>query len=67
MSLLKFTSKYAEYLGESFASQVSYFTNRNSTANLHTLVEAVDDALRGIRKKGDKSHPLFGTQGVCPF
>lgn len=67
-SLLDFMSTYTEYLGESFALQVSRSTTiRNPTQNLKNLVEAVHHALRGIRKKGDKSHPLFGVQGVCPF
>lgn len=64
-SLLDFMSTYTEYLGESFASQVSRFTtNGNPTQNLITLVNAVHHTLRGIRKKGDKSHPLFGAQGI---
>ena len=67
-SLLDFVSTYAEYLGESFTSQVSRSTTiGNPTQNLKNFVEAVHHALRGIHKKGDKSHPLFGTQGVCPF
>jgi len=66
-SLQEFISTYARYLGESFTSRVSRFTNRNPTEDLYTLVEAVHHTLRGIRKKDDKSHPLFSVRGVCLF
>ena len=63
--LLDFKNTYAEYLGESFVSEISRFVPDNPVGNLSILIAAVHRALQDIHKKGDKNHPLFSVKGVC--
>jgi len=63
--LLEFKIAYAEDLGESFKSETSSFVQNDPTGNLTDLVHAVHRALRGIQKRGDKNHALWGVKGVC--
>jgi hypothetical protein len=65
--LSKFKRTYANDLGESFASATSTFRENNPAGNLRSLIDAVDDALQGIQKRGKKDHPLWDVRGVSLF
>ena len=65
--LSEFKLKYTEDLGESFTSETSGFVQNDPAGNLTDLVNAVNRALQGIQKRGEKGHPLWGVQGVCLF
>jgi hypothetical protein len=69
LGLEEFKYEYADGLGHSFSLATSGFTHtqNDSTGNLTVLIKAVDRVLRGIRKGGEESHPLWGIQGVCLF
>ena len=66
-TLSEFKLEYTKDLGESFASATSGFIQDDPAGNLTDLVLAVDRALQGIQKRGEKDHPLWGVQGVCLF
>ena len=65
--LSEFKLKYTEDLGESFASTTSGFIQNDPAGNLRDLVKAVDRALRDVKKRGEKNHPLRDVRGVCLF
>jgi hypothetical protein len=65
--LSEFRREYITDLGQSFESATSGFIQNNPARNLTTLVDAVDRALRDIKKRGGKNHPLRDVRGVCLF
>jgi hypothetical protein len=65
--LSKFKLEYTKDLGESFASATSGFIQNDPAGNLADLVLAVDRALRGIQRRGEKDHPLWDVRGVSLF
>jgi hypothetical protein len=65
--LSAFKRNYTDELGESFASATSAFKENNSAGNLRDLIGAVDHALQGIQKRGEKDHPLWEVHGVSLF
>jgi hypothetical protein len=65
--LLRFNRCYTNHLGQSFASATSDLIQNDPAGNLTDLVLAVNRALQGIQKRGEKDHPLWGVRGVCLF
>ena len=65
--LTEFKREYTDDLGQSFALATSGFKENDPTGNLKKLVKAVHRALRDIKRKGGKNHPLRDVQGVCLF
>ena len=62
-SLHEFTAGYAKYLDKSTSGL--QLSGTNVVGNLNSHVYAIHDMLRRIHEEGDKSHPLFGVEGVC--
>jgi hypothetical protein len=67
LGLEEFKLEYTNDLGQSFASATSRFKENDPTGNLTVLIKAVDRVLRGIQKRGEESHPLWGIRGVYLF
>jgi hypothetical protein len=65
--LSEFKREYTDDLGQSFALATSWFKANEPVRNLKNLVKAVDRALRDIKKRGEKNHPLWDVRGVCLF
>ena len=65
--LSEFRREYSTELGPSFELATSGFIQNNPARNLTTLVDAVDRALRDIKKKGGENHALRDVRGVCLF
>jgi hypothetical protein len=65
--LSDFKRDYTDDLGQSFALATSGFKENNPAGNLKNLLKAVHRALRDIKQKGEKNHPLRDVQGVCLF
>jgi hypothetical protein len=65
--LLEFKREYTDDLGQSFALATSAFKENDPAGNLKNLVQAVDRALRDVKKRGEKNHPLRDVRGVCLF
>jgi hypothetical protein len=56
--LSNFRREYTNDLGQSFASATSDFKENDPARNLKIIVQAVDRALRNIKKRGEENHPL---------
>jgi hypothetical protein len=65
--LLEFRREYIDDLGPSFETATSGFKENDPAGNLKRLIEAVDRALRDIKERGGKNHPLRDVRGVCLF
>jgi hypothetical protein len=65
--LSEFKREYDRHLGPSFALATSGFKEGDPAGNLRKLIRAVDRALRDIKSKDEKGHPLWDVQGVCLF
>ena len=65
--LSEFKREYTDDLGQSFALATSGFRENDPAGNLKNLVKAVDPALRDIKKRGEKNHPLRDVRRVCLF
>ncbi|KIX10454.1 uncharacterized protein Z518_01537 [Rhinocladiella mackenziei CBS 650.93] len=64
LGLSNFKYDYAEYLGDSFASATSTFSEKDPAGNLRHLINAVDLALQDIHDRGEKDHPLWDVRGI---
>jgi hypothetical protein len=67
LGLEEFKLEYTNDLGQPFASATSGFIQNDPARNLKVLVNAVNRALQGIKKRGEENHPLRDVRGVCLF